>query len=99
MVLIVIPLVMNIITIFLSKLVLPEFVDHVLSRSSEVLSLEKILILLFQLAVLALGEEIAWRAFFQKRIKGFLPIIPAIVITSQKFRFKITKPLFYQVFY
>ena len=31
---------------------------------------------------LALGEEIAWRAFFQKRLNKVLPIIPTLLISS-----------------
>lgn len=79
---IIMPSIMNFFVIFLSKLILPEYINHVLERSSALLSFDKIPVLVLQLAVLALGEEIAWRAFFQKRIKGLLPIIPAIIISS-----------------
>jgi membrane protease YdiL (CAAX protease family) len=41
--------------------------------------------LLLQLVVLALGKEIAWRAFFQNRITKHIPIIPATLITSTLF--------------
>jgi membrane protease YdiL (CAAX protease family) len=32
--------------------------------------------------VFALGEEIAWRAFFQNRLSKVLPVIPTILVTS-----------------
>ncbi|MBN3555795.1 CPBP family intramembrane metalloprotease [Fictibacillus nanhaiensis] len=38
--------------------------------------------LVLQLAVLALGEEIAWRAFFQNQLSKYIPIIPTIILTS-----------------
>jgi membrane protease YdiL (CAAX protease family) len=37
---------------------------------------------LLMFLVFALGEEIAWRAFFQNRLSKILPMIPAVLVTS-----------------
>lgn len=82
---ILLPVLTAIIPVFLSEIILPEYVPHVLSRVENFVSLDKILPMVFQLVILALGEEIAWRAFFQKRIVQYLPAIPTILITSSLF--------------
>jgi membrane protease YdiL (CAAX protease family) len=41
--------------------------------------------MIIQLAFLALGEEIAWRAFFQRQLSKALPIIPTLLISSLLF--------------
>jgi membrane protease YdiL (CAAX protease family) len=79
------PTIMDAVSIILSKLVLPEYLDHVLARTGQFVSLDKIVLLVFQLAFLALGEEIAWRAFFQKQLHKALPIIPTVIITAVLF--------------
>ncbi|MEA4822239.1 MAG: CPBP family intramembrane glutamic endopeptidase, partial [Erysipelotrichales bacterium] len=50
-------------------------------------SFDKLAILIIQLAVLALGEEIAWRAFFQKQLCRVLPVVPVLLISSLLFSF------------
>lgn len=84
---ILLPLIMDAVSITLSKLFLPEYIDHVLARSEMFISFDKVLLLIFQLAVLALGEEIAWRAFFQKQLNKILPIFPTLLISSLLFSF------------
>ena len=79
------PLIMDAVCILIAKLFLPEYIAHVLGRTESFLSFDKIAILVFQLAVLALGEEIAWRAFFQKQLCKTLPIIPVLLISSVLF--------------
>ena len=79
------PLIMDAVSITLSKLVLPEYLEHVLARTGQFVSLDKIVLLVFQLAFLALGEEIAWRAFFQKQLNKALPIVPTVIITAVLF--------------
>ena len=76
------PLVMNIICFTLAAVFLQEFIDHIHSRTQFVISFDKLLLLVLQLAVLALGEEIAWRAFFQQQLSKYIPIIPTIILTS-----------------
>ncbi len=66
-------------------LVLPGFIDHVLRRTDIVISFENVFLILVQVIVLAVGEEIAWRAFFQKQLTQWLPIIPSLLITSVLF--------------
>jgi len=69
------PLIMDAVSIVISKLFLPEYIAHVLARTEIFVSFDKITLLVFQLAFLALGEEIAWRAFFQKQLCKTLPYI------------------------
>lgn len=76
------PLAMDVIAITLSKIVLPGYIEHMLLRSASMLSFDKVLILIIQLIFFAMGEEIAWRAFFQKQLKSFLPSVPVLLITS-----------------
>ncbi len=79
---IVLPIIMDAVAITISKLFLPEYIEHVLARTEIFVSFDKIVIMIIQLAFLALGEEIAWRAFFQKQLNKALPIIPSLLISS-----------------
>lgn len=81
-ILILLPILMNIVCIVGAKFVLPEYIDHLYGRTEGMLSLDKIVLLILQLAFLAFGEEIAWRGFYQKQLNIALPIAPAIIITS-----------------
>lgn len=81
------PLIMDAVSITISKLFIPEYIEHVLARTEIFLSFDKVILLVFQLAVLALGEEIAWRAFFQKQLSKALPFIPTLLISSVLFAF------------
>lgn len=76
------PTIMNIICAGLAKIVLPEFIDHVLARTGQFLSFSQLPLLAVQLVVAALGEEIAWRAFFQKQLNKVCPVSAALLITS-----------------
>jgi len=79
------PILANTLAFLVGKYLVPEYTAHVFQRSQAFLSYEKLAILVPQLAVLALGEEIAWRAFFQKRIGNLVPFVPALLITSALF--------------
>lgn len=79
---IVLPLVMNVVCFILATLFLPEFIEHIYDRTEFMVSLDKLLLPVLQLAILALGEEIAWRGFFQKQLSKWLPIIPTLLLTS-----------------
>ncbi|WP_071394271.1 CPBP family intramembrane glutamic endopeptidase [Bacillus tuaregi] len=81
------PIIMDAISISISKLFLPEYIDHVLARTEIFVSFDKVIILVFQLIILALGEEIAWRAFFQKQLNKVLPIVPTLLLSSLLFAF------------
>lgn len=76
------PLIMDIVCMLLSKLVLPEYFEHVIERSAAMLTYDKIVLLVIQLLVLALGEEIAWRAFYQNRLSKIIPAAPALIFSS-----------------
>lgn len=84
---IMLPLTMDAICIIIAKLFLPQFIDHILARSQDFLSFDKNIVLVFQLAFLALGEEIGWRALFQNQLSKVLPIIPVLLISSVLFAF------------
>jgi membrane protease YdiL (CAAX protease family) len=79
------PLIMDAVSITIAKLFLPGFIEHVLARAEIFVSFDKALLLVFQLAFLALGEEIAWRAFFQKQLCKVFPIMPVILFSSVLF--------------
>ncbi len=79
------PLVMNAVCVAISLIALPEFLAHVVSRTGETVSFSNILLMVLQLVIFALGEEIAWRAFFQNELQKALPVIPALLITSLLF--------------
>ena len=82
---IILPSIMNFLVIILAKLILPNYIEHIVSRSEEMLTVNNLPILIIQLLVFAVGEEIAWRAFFQKQLMSFLPVVPTILITSALF--------------
>ncbi len=79
------PLLMDMIAVILAKLVLPEFVEHVIARTAVLVSFDKVPVMLIQLIVFAVGEEIAWRAFFQNQVQRAIPVAPAIALTSVLF--------------
>ena len=82
---IIMPTIMNFLVIFIAKLILPRYIDHVVSRSVGMLTVTNLPILVIQLLFFALGEEIAWRGFFQKQLQSFMTYIPTILITSTLF--------------
>lgn len=81
-ILILLPIIMNVVCIVGAKFVLPEYIDYLYGRTEGMLSFDKIVLLILQLAILAFGEEIAWRGFYQKQLDKALPIAPTIIITS-----------------
>lgn len=80
--LILIPVVSGIVSIGLSKLVMPGFYLHVMDRTKSILSFDKLGLMIPQLLILAYGEEIAFRAFFQTKLCNIINPIWAIIITS-----------------
>ena len=79
------PLIMDAVSITISKLFLPEYIEHVLTRTEIFVSFDKVAIMVLQLVILALGEEIAWRAFFQKQLNKALSIKHTLLISSLLF--------------
>lgn len=83
---IILPLLMDVVAMILSKFLVPEYTSYIISRAAGFVSFDSsIPFLVVQLAVLALGEEIAWRAFFQKQLVKTLPIAAALAISSGLF--------------
>ena len=82
---VILPLIMDVVCITTAKLFLPEYIEHILARTEIFVSFDKVIIMVFQLAFLALGEEIAWRAFFQKQLSKAFSIVPVLLISSAFF--------------
>lgn len=78
------PMIINIICFVVAKLFVPEFIEHLKFRV-DFLELNKIPIMIIELIIAALGEEIAWRAFFQKQTSKLVPFLPSLIISSVLF--------------
>lgn len=78
------PAILNILCIMIAKKILPEYIEHLGGRTNFIDSSE-ILNTILTLLVAALGEEIAWRAFFQKQTTKIVKFIPSLIITSVLF--------------
>lgn len=78
------PMIMNVISLLIAKLFVPEFVEHLTART-DFLAFNMIPVLIVELVIAALGEEIAWRAFFQKQISKSLPFVPSLIVSSALF--------------
>lgn len=76
------PLTINLVVIFLGKVFFPGLLAHISGRIGH-LGLGFLLVL--QLLVAALGEELAWRAFFQHEFAKIVPENYAIIITAAVF--------------
>lgn len=79
--LILLSLLMNILCFFIAAFCLPEHMEHLKSRTG-FLDTAELPKLVLELIVFALGEEIAWRGFFQKQTSRLMPFIPSLMITS-----------------
>lgn len=82
--LVLMPVIMNVICFLIATIFVPEFIEHLKSRT-DFLAKSRIPILIIELMISALGEEIAWRAFFQKQVSKVLPFIPSLIISSALF--------------
>ncbi len=80
-----IPSLLNVLVIVFAKLIMPDYITHVMSRSEIMLSVDRLPILIVQIMILAFAEEVAWRGFFQKQLQSFVPALPAIIGTSAIF--------------
>lgn len=83
-ILVLMPLIMNVICYAVAKLIVPEFLEHLMDRI-DFLSFGTVLLLIAELVVAALGEEIAWRGFFQNKLSKALPFPSALLITAVLF--------------
>lgn len=77
-ILILIPIVLDIVTFMVEKSVFPDVLLHIKDRTDFV-NTTLIPVTLMELAIAALGEEIAWRAFFQKQSTKVIGYIPSIL--------------------
>ena len=75
------PTIMVFVSIFLEKKFMPEVLQHIKERVGFI-NKSQIVGTVISLVVLALGEEIALRAFFQKQSTKLMGFIPSIIITS-----------------
>lgn len=75
------PMLMNALCQTLAPILVPAFFAHLTARASD-LAFERLPLLIVQLAVSALGEEIAWRGFFLRRLTKRLPRLPALLAAS-----------------
>ena len=83
-ILIFMPMIMNVICLFIAKIFVPEFIEHLTVRT-DFLAFNMIPVLIVELIIAALGEEIAWRAFFQKQLSKILPSVPSLIVSSALF--------------
>ena len=80
----ILPFITCILSTVIANKFLPEFNEHVNNRASFAISGDLIKTILI-MAVLTLGEEIAWRGFFQKQTTKIIKFIPSIILTSLLF--------------
>ena len=80
-ILVLMPTIMVFVSIFLEKKFMPEVLQHIKERVGFI-DKSQIVGTVISLVVLALGEEIALRAFFQKQSTKLMGFIPSIIITS-----------------
>ena len=79
------PLVMDIVCIAISKLFLPQYIEYETLRAGSIVPIELSISSVLLFFVFALGEEIAWRAFFQNQLSKVFPIIPVLLFSSLLF--------------
>ena len=80
----ILPFITCILSTVIANRFLPEFNEHVNNRASFAIS-EDLIKTILLMAVLTLGEEIAWRGFFQKQTTKIIKFIPSIILTSLLF--------------
>jgi membrane protease YdiL (CAAX protease family) len=79
---ILLPVVTGIFSFFLSKLIVPEYFNHIIERTKSTLDFDKLPILMIQILILTLTEEICFRAFLQRKFSICINPKVAIIITS-----------------
>ncbi len=83
-VILLLPVFANIISFVIAKLFLPTFLEHLKLRTNFLVT-DQVVFLVIQLLISAVGEEIAWRGFFQNQLSKILPFISALIISSALF--------------
>ena len=90
-----IPSIINIVTTFFVDPLIPGFAEHLGSRTT-MLDKENLFPTIFTLVMAALGEEIAFRGFYQKQLTKAFGIVPALIAASFVFamgHFSIGEPV------
>ena len=80
----ILPFVTCLLSTVIANKFIPEFNEHVNNRASFAIS-DNLMITILTMAVLTLGEEIAWRGFFQKQTTRIIRFVPSIILTSLLF--------------
>ena len=83
-ILVLLPIALDFAFIYGSRFFAPGLVPHIFERTGFV-EWGSLPMLVPQLAILALGEEIAWRAFFLRRMKRHMPVALAVVVNASLF--------------
>ncbi|MCM0649369.1 CPBP family glutamic-type intramembrane protease [Clostridium swellfunianum] len=81
----VLPIVTDAVCVIISKLFLPQYIEYETARAGAFVPVELSVSSVILFFVFALGEEIAWRAFFQNQLTKILPIIPTLLFSSLLF--------------
>lgn len=81
----VLPIITDAICVALSLLFLPEYISFETERASSFVAIELSIASMLRFFVFALGEEIAWRAFFQHQLSKVIPILPVLLVSSLLF--------------
>lgn len=81
----VLPIIMDAICVSISHLFLPEYIEFETARAGSFVAIELSIISALQFFVFALGEEIAWRAFFQNQLCKVWSILPVLLSSSLLF--------------
>ncbi|NMD71716.1 CPBP family intramembrane metalloprotease [Bacillus sp. DNRA2] len=92
---IVMPIIMDAVCVLISNLFLPQYIEFEITRAGSFVPIELSISSVLMFFIFALGEEIAWRAFFQNQLSKVLPIIPALLFSSLLFtlgHFKVGDP-------
>lgn len=76
------PIVMNTICILISISFLPEYIKYETARAGAFVPIEISITSILLFFVFALGEEIAWRSFFQKQLSKLMSFIPVLIFSS-----------------
>ena len=82
---IILPVILELISLYAQKTFLPGSMEHLMQRVEPFLDFSNLPFVAVNLVILALGEEIAWRAFFQNKLSKVSGAIPAVLIASVLF--------------
>ncbi len=77
-----IPIVLDVMSIFIEKAFFPEILEHTVARIPFEIDPAKVVPIILELLFVPLGEEIALRAFYQKQMDKLTGFVPALIISS-----------------